>query len=279
MDHEIIQFAHANGFPAGTYKKLFSYLEPKFEIRYLGRHGHNPRFPVTDGWQNLKDELREQIDANFTKPVIGVGHSLGGILHLLLAIEKPELYKQIILLDAPIISRFSSGGIRILKTLRLMDRLSSSKLTKSRRNFWTTKEEALKHFEAKTKFAAFDREVLRDYIEYGTIETPKGYKLFFEPEIEGAIYRTIPHYLPTLKGKLTIPISYIGGADSKEARLAGLSFMRKNFPIEVHFLPGSHLFPFERPGETAEKIISILYEEGRVTTEQEDQRMNEKDQE
>lgn len=258
MSKQIIHFAHANGFPAKTYSKLFSFLEPQFEIRYLERHGHNPDFPVADGWHALKDELRTEIEAKFTSPVIGVGHSLGGILHLLASVESPDLYQQIILLDAPIISRFSSGGIRILKSLNLMDRFSSSRMTKSRRNLWPTKIKAYEHFKAKDKFAAFDDEVLRDYIEYGTAHTPEGVRLLFDPKIEAAIYLNLPHRLPALKGKLIVPVSYIGGTNSREARLAGLSFMQKNFPIDFHFLEGSHLFPFENPQKTAEAIISTV---------------------
>ena len=102
MSKQIIHFAHANGFPAKTYSRLFSFLEPRFELQYLNRHGHNPDFPVTDGWHALRDELRTEIETKFTRPVIGLGHSLGGILHLLVAIEKPDLYTQIVLLDAPI---------------------------------------------------------------------------------------------------------------------------------------------------------------------------------
>lgn len=255
---QIIHFAHANGFPARTYTKLFSFLEPRFDFRYLERHAHDPEFPVTDSWHSLKDELRQSIESDFERPVVGLGHSLGGILHLLVSIENPELYKQIILLDAPIISRSSSGGIRVLKALNLMDRFSNSRMTKTRRNLWKTREEAYEHFKAKPKFAAFDDEVLRDYIDYGTQETEGGFRLFFDPRIEAAIYRNLPHDLPSLKGKITVPVSYIGGAESREARLARLSFMQKNFPIDFHFLPGSHLFPFESPRETAGKIESIM---------------------
>ena len=258
MSKPIIHFAHANGFPAKTYTKLFSFIEPRFEIRYLERHAHDPKFPVTDGWHALKDELRRSIERDFEKPVIGLGHSLGGILHLLVSIENPQLYKQIILLDAPIIGRSSSSGIRVLKVLNLMDRFSSSRMTRSRRNLWKSREEAYAHFKAKPKFAAFDHDVLRDYIEYGTIEIDGGFRLFFDPHVEAAIYRNLPHDLPSLKGKLTVPVAYIGGVDSREARLARLSFMQKNFPIDFHFLPGSHLFPFEIPRETAAKIESII---------------------
>ena len=258
MRKEKIHFSHANGFPAKTYSKLFSFLEPRFELQYLDCHGHNPFFPVTNGWHALKDELRTEIEAKFTKPVIGVGHSLGGILHLLVAVEKPDLYKQIILLDAPIISRFSSNGIRILKTLNLMDRVSPSRMTKTRRNSWPTKTEAYAHFKAKDKFAAFEDEVLRDYIKFGTIEMPEGIRLRFDPQIEAAIYMNLPHDLPLLKGKLIVPTAYIGGSNSREARLARLGFMKKNFPFDFHFLSGSHLFPFEKPQEAAETIISVI---------------------
>lgn len=254
MTKEIIHFAHANGFPAQTYRKIFAFLEKDFEIGFLERHGHNPKFPVSDGWENLRDELSTEIENRYSQAVIGVGHSLGGVLHLLVSFENPELYKQIILLDAPIISRLSSYSLQIFKITKLIDRLSPSKMTRSRRNLWATKQEAFEHFRQKPKFAAFDEEVLRDYIEYGTVQTDKGIELFFSPKIEAKIYRTIPHHLPKFRGKLKIPTVYIGGNRSREGELARLSFMKKHFPIKFLTVEGSHLFPFEKP-EATSKII------------------------
>ncbi len=94
MSKEIIHFAHANGFPAKTYSKLFSYLETRFEVNYIERHGHDLLYPVTDGWAELADELQNSIESLFVKPVIGVGHSLGGILHLLASVKDPRLYNR-----------------------------------------------------------------------------------------------------------------------------------------------------------------------------------------
>ena len=233
-------------------------MKSDFEINYLERHAHNPKFPVTDGWQRLRDELREEIKNRYEKPIIGVGHSLGGILHFLVAIENPELYKQIVLLDAPIISRLSSYGIRFLKLIGQMDKSPLVQTTRFRRTVWETKDEAFEHFKKKEKFAKFDEDILRDYIEYGTIETEKGYELFFTSQAEAKIYHTLPHYLPKLRGKLKVPAAYIGGTHSTEAKMARLSFMRKHFPFEFRFIEGSHLFPFEKPRETAEIIKNIL---------------------
>jgi pimeloyl-ACP methyl ester carboxylesterase len=123
MRKEIIHFAHANGFPARTYNKLFSYLSDAYEINYLERHAHNPKFPVTDGWEFLVDELKSEIEKHYTRKIIGLGHSLGGLLHFLVAVKHPELYKAIVLLDAPVISRLSGMGLKILKRTKLIDKL------------------------------------------------------------------------------------------------------------------------------------------------------------
>ena len=258
MTRQIIHFAHANGFPAKTYSQLFSYLEADYEIGYLERHAHDPKFPVTDGWERLRDELREAIEKRYSQKIVGVGHSLGGILHFLVAVERPELYEAVVLLDAPIISRLSSGGVKILKMLNLLDRFSPSQTTRFRRNLWQSKDEVFEHFKQKEKFAAFDETVLRDYAEYGTTESERGYELFFKPSVEAKIYRALPHNLPKFRGKLKVPAAYIGGTDSQEARMARLSFMRKCFQFEFYFLDGSHLFPLEKPLQTAETIKTAV---------------------
>ncbi len=258
MLKEIIHFAHANGFPAKTYSKLFSYLEEDFEINYLEQHAHNPKFPVADGWERLRDELREELEKRYAQKIIGVGHSLGGVLHLLVAAENPELYKAIILLDAPIISRLSSAGIKFLKKTNLVEKIPLARTTRFRRSFWNTKEEAFEHFRQKEKFVDFDAEVLSDYIEYATTKTENGVKLLFEPKIEAMIYQTLPDNLPKLRKKLKVPVVYIGGTKSREARLARLGFMRNNFDFKFHFMEGSHLFPLEKPKETAEIIKEVL---------------------
>jgi pimeloyl-ACP methyl ester carboxylesterase len=179
-------------------------------------------------------------------------------LHFLAAAEKPELYKAIILLDAPVISPLSSVGIKLLKKMNLMEKFSPARVTKFRRSAWQTKEEAFEHFKKKEKFADFDEDVLRDYVEHGTFETENKVKLFFAPRVEAEIYRTIPHNLPNLRGKLKVPAFYIGGTRSREAKWARLGFMRKHFSFQFYFIEGTHLFPLEKPLETAEIIERII---------------------
>lgn len=91
-------FAHANGFPSATYAKLFEALAPEYRVDHLEMHGHDPRFPVNDNWDNLVDELLHHL-ASLEQPVWGVGHSLGGVLHYHAALRRPELYRGVVMLD------------------------------------------------------------------------------------------------------------------------------------------------------------------------------------
>lgn len=259
MSKEIIHFAHANSFPARTYTKLFSYLSDEFEIGFLERHAHNPKFPVTDGWKYLAKELEAEIQSKYTQPIIGIGHSLGGILHFLVACENPQLYKAIILLDSPLVSRLSGAVLKLSKITRLIYKYSPSRAARFRRNRWQTREEFVEHFKQKTMFSRFDQDVIHDYADFATIQGTNELKLLFEPKIEAKIYRTIPHSFTKFRGKLKIPAFYIGGTMSREARLARLSFMKKNFPFEFHKIEGTHLFPFEKPFETSQMIKNILH--------------------
>ena len=57
MQTNIINFAHANGFPAGSYKTLFDYFPDHFKIIALDKYGHNEQKPINHNWQAQVDEL------------------------------------------------------------------------------------------------------------------------------------------------------------------------------------------------------------------------------
>lgn len=258
MKKPIIHFAHANGFPAKTYKKFFSYLSDDFKIGYLEKHAHNPKFPITNNWKHLKEELKLEIEKRYDQPIIGMGHSFGGVLHLMLAAERSDLYKSIVLLDAMVISRLSSLAIKLLRNSQLFEKRSPAMATRRRRNHFETREDIFEHYQRKEKFAKFDEDVLRDYAEHGFVEKGSGFELFIKPQIEAEIYKTIPDNMPKLKNKINVPTIYIGGKSSLEARLARINFMKRNFPFDFKFIEGTHLFPFEKPQKTAKIVKSFL---------------------
>ncbi|MGL6109478.1 MAG: alpha/beta hydrolase [Rubrivivax sp.] len=74
-----IVFAHANGFPAGTYRVLFQrWRQAGYQVLAPDKFGHDPRFAVSNNWPQLRDQLIHFIDSECAAPVHLVGHSLGG---------------------------------------------------------------------------------------------------------------------------------------------------------------------------------------------------------
>lgn len=258
MSRDILHFSHANGFPAACYRKFFSYLDADFRISSVNAIGHDPAYPVTDGWPHLVAQLIDHVATHCRMPVVGVGHSLGGYLTFMAAVQRPELFKCIILLDAPILGYFKGTAFGMLKRLGLADRVTPARSTRERRRDWSSVEDMVAHFRRRKLFRHFDADCLRDYAELGTVAEGGRVRLLFDPEIEYQIYRSFPHDLVYYGNRLKLPAGFIGGRHSHELRRVGLADTRRGFRVKR--IEGGHLFPFERPQAAAEAVRQLVAE-------------------
>jgi len=253
-----LYFAHANGFPGASYHKLLATLEARFEVGFLPMAGHDPRFPVTDGWPRLVDELVADLQARRRGPAIGVGHSLGGYLTLLAAARHPELMRAVILLDAPLFGGLASGVLRVFKGTWVMDRITPARRTRARRRHFASAAEAERYFRTKPLFRHFDPQCLRDYVEHGTLAEGDRLTLRFDPAVEARIYGTIPHHFGSVARTLRCPAALIAGRQSHVIRQAGLTESRRH--LRVLRIEGTHLFPFEHPLATARALEHLCHD-------------------
>lgn len=260
---ELIHFAHGNGFPALCYKQMLDRLGKRFDYCYIDQVGHDPKFPVSENWHHLVAEIIASVKSQANQPVIAVGHSLGGVISLLAAIEQPELFKAVIMLDSPLIGRFKSSMVRLAKKLGFIDRVTPAYRTMGRRVYWQTHAQVLNYLKSRDLFSTFSEQCLKDYIEYGLVHKKDGYYLRFDRSVEYQIYRTIPHILPQLEGQLTVPATLIYGDKSKVVDRMDVRYMRRYFGVNSFKIKGTHLFPMEHPRVVAEQIIkavdAILY--------------------
>jgi pimeloyl-ACP methyl ester carboxylesterase len=232
-------------------------LQSGFSVSSIDAIGTDPRFPVTEGWPHLVEQLIDFLEREFSgNPVHGVGHSLGGYLHYLAAVRRPELYRAIVLLDAPIIGPFRGSMLGATKRLGIVDRVTPAGATRDRRSSWQTRDEARAHFRSRKLFERFTPECLDDYVGHGLVEDADGFRLKIDPAIEYQIYRTIPHDMMRHLGSLRVPAAFIGGADSDVVRRIRLAGMRPKFTLRK--VPGGHLFPFEHPQQAATSIAQAL---------------------
>ncbi|ARG97328.1 alpha/beta fold hydrolase [Legionella micdadei] len=255
---ELIHFAHGNGFPSPCYRQLLNGLQERYDCCFIDRIGHNPQFPVTENWHFLVDEVINSIKQQTNQPVIAVGHSLGGVLSLLGAIEQPSLFRAVIMLDSPLIGRFKSGMVRLAKALGIIDRVTPAARTRGRREYWQNRDQLIAYLRTRDLFKTFTEDCLQDYIDYGLEKTKDGYLLRFDRHIEYLIYRTIPHQLSEYEGKLSVPAVLIYGDKSSVVDRLDIRYMKKNYNISCYKIKGTHMFPMEYPAQVAKEILIRL---------------------
>ncbi|MDP3349582.1 alpha/beta fold hydrolase [Hydrogenophaga sp.] len=273
----LIVFSHANSFPASTYRVLFKSLRARgHAVRAVDKFGHDPQYPVTSNWPHLVQQL-----ADFAAPEIEthgrgawlVGHSLGGFLSLMCAARHPQLgghtVRGVVLIDSPVLGGWRARTLELIKRAQLVGSVSPGKVSRKRRNTWPDADAAHAHFASKKAFAAWDPQVLQDYIDHGTCDGTdahgKPYRtLDFDREVETAIYNTLPHNLDRLlrRHPLPCPVGFIGGTRSLEMKQVGMAMTHRlvgrNHPERLAMIEGSHLFPMEQPLQTAAAIDTML---------------------
>lgn len=261
-----IVFSHGNSFPASTYRVMLDSLRARgYQVSAIEKYGHDPAYPVTDSWPHLVRQLADfaaqrQQEAG-GQPLWLVGHSLGGILSLMCAARHPELARGVVMLDSPVLGGWRAGAIGVAKHTPLMKRLSPSVVSRKRRHQWDDREAVFQHFRGKKLFAAWDEQVLHDYVNHGTLDAEGTWQLAFDREVESRIYDTLPHNIGTLlrAQPLKCPLAFIGGLQSAEMKqVGGLENTARIAKGRVMMIDGSHLFPMEKPLAAAAAIEASL---------------------
>ncbi|MGA2550609.1 MAG: alpha/beta hydrolase [Burkholderiaceae bacterium] len=256
----LVQFSHANGFPAGSYQTFLGYWPPSLKVRAVERIGVDPTYPITDGWPHLVRQLVEQIEDASEAPIL-VGHSLGGLLSLQAAYRVPKRVRAVILLEAPILNSRRAAIFALAKLVGIETRVTPAGLTQRRRERWPTRADARRHFLDRGVFSQFDPRALDDYIRAGLVDDSQGVSLAIDRTIESNIYRTIPHTLHRLaKRPSIVPFGFIGGRRSREIALAGAALSEQFCEPHFRWIDGTHLFPMEHPEQAAQVIVDLMVE-------------------
>ncbi len=261
----IIHIAHANGFPPEVYAELAAPLTEHHRVVALpARPLWQPSPPHTDfhDWRELADDLIDGLQA--LAPVIGIGHSLGGVTTLLAAIQQPELFSAIILLDPVLFPRTFVWWLAA--TPRWVPKPESPLVRKAlrRKRHWQSKQEAFDRFRSYRIFEKWSDKTLWNYIEgITTHSTDEGIALRYAPEWEARIYETAPR---SVKGwwrwlsDIKTPTLVLQGENTDTFVDASAQLWTKMRPdLAVVTIPDTgHLFPMEASELTAQHILSFI---------------------
>jgi len=250
-----VQFSHANGFPAGSYAYLFELLN-NTKVNFVEKMGHGI-YPLNKNLYNFAEELIDSIEQAHNEPVIGIGHSLGGVVTLLAASKRPDLFKKVIVLDPVLFSKRKRYIVWLLRKIGITDWLGVTKKAKKRRTHFSSLEEVRKVYKQKSLFKRFHPYCFEDYLKYGFTQSEQGIELAFSSKIEADVFRYIQIKIPANLDKLQGVLIY--GNYSDTFWKSDMKWWKRNFSnFEIISFEGGHLFPFEKPKETAKLLDKYI---------------------
>ncbi|MEP0355741.1 MAG: alpha/beta hydrolase [Paraglaciecola sp.] len=256
-----IHFAHANGFPMGSYRRMFDGLGDGIEIFGLPKFAHSPLFPVNTNFENLNLELVHYLENQVRQPVYLVGHSMGAVMSFMVACDRPDLVKGLIMLDPPIVSGLSRILFKTVKLVGQIDRITPASKSKFRCQSWDKDTNLVNYFKDKALFKKFELGCIQDYVSSAIDEKNGRLHLNYDAKIETEVYRNVPHNIHLYSKRLLVPAWIISGEKSELNTPFFLSSFLKNTKVKQHVLSnGGHMFPFEQPTEVAELIKAKILE-------------------
>ncbi|MEO0894801.1 MAG: alpha/beta hydrolase [Bacteroidota bacterium] len=250
-----IQFSHANGMPAKSYSFFFQQFESQ-SFQYVDAFGiHNQGF---HSWYELRDELIADIEKRNNAPIVGMGHSLGAVLTLWAAMKRPDLFSKVIMLDPPLFEKRVRRFLKYLGPLGISEYLVPiAKNARRRRDNFETIQDAFDYWSPKPFFKRFHPSCFKDYVDHSLVQKEDGtYTLFIPKALEARIFGRTASEIGFKKGK--VPVYWVYPENSVVKKEV-IEEYEKQFP-EITFIKveGGHMFPLEKPVETAQLLTKLI---------------------
>lgn len=258
----MVHLAHANGFPPGTYRRIIERLKGACRVvswRTMPlRDGTDPE--AIDGWEPLATDLRHGLRGAGLEGIVGVGHSLGGVISMMAAADDPGLFRALVLLDPVLFTGWLSWGWRLTKALGQGHRFSLVRKARRRRERFDSRAAIVRAWRGRGIFRDWADGVLEDYLEAGFADDADGVRLVYPKAWEARIFRLTPHDAWLFVRRLEIPVLALRGATSDAFRRPAARRVAREARHGVwREVDGtSHFLPMERPDHVSDLILDVV---------------------
>ncbi len=243
-----------------------TFLQPLFHDYHvlapdLPGHGESRWDGLISAWQDLADYYIHILEKNPPqKPMLGMGHSIGGIVMMLMAIQRPDWFGKLILLDPVLLPRpilWIIGGLRLVSMSGIIPIARAAERRKSK---FPSRQAAMDHYSKKAVFANWEPGLLETYVESCIHETDDGsLQLSCSPRLESSIYQSIPANVWSLPPQLQNETLILVGERSDTISQRGVQRLQNLMGNHVvKQIAGGHLFPFEKSVECMSLVKEFL---------------------
>lgn len=244
-----------------------SALSRDFRVLCYSRRFHAPNAPIPpdqpDTFQTHVDDLAALIDHLGTAPTHIVAHSWGGLIALVLATQRPEMCRSLVLIEAPSVTVHLEIPPKPLQLLKLF--LSNPKLAfaiaKLGAGTFGPAEKAFRKGDDKAAIAHFGRGVLGDRAFDGLSE--ERYQQVWDnrgPDRAQALYHGFPDLRNVPLSRVTMPVLLLSGNSSPVVFRRLNDALADRLPNAIHrIIPNaSHIVQEDAPDEVNAQIAGFL---------------------
>mgnify|MGYP003956179773 CR=1 FL=1 len=261
-----IHFIHANGFPPEAYKSLFDLLNNKFSINnFLIEPSNYKKATIKkiSNWTVFQKDFLDSLETN--EKIIGMGHSIGGNIILRSALERPEHFSKIIILDPTLFIPRIIYMWKLTSMLGIQNKFHPwLNASLNRKMVYDNFDDIFKSYRNKPIFSKLDDDNLKLYIKSITKTDNNKIRITISREWEHQIYKTglfADMYIWRNIKNLEIPTLILKAQDSNAFTNSTAKKIDKinNSNIRIITIENtSHLFPFEKPKQVSEKINHFI---------------------
>lgn len=253
-------FAHANGFPPQAYRGLLEELQQVYQIAVIE---HRPLWqpgppPANLSWQQLVTDVIAQLEGSGLGPVVYVGHSLGAVLGLMAACQRPDLFQQLVMVE-PVIFGHRQQWLMTHLPWRFKRRIKLIDKTLRRPRVFPSPEEAFSFHRRSRTLSVLSDDALWDYIQGGFDDLGDQLVMRFPPTWEAVIYGTIPYVWPAIK-QVKVPVVAVRAANSNtlSAKMWKRWGRRRPDHQRLELAESDHLLPLAQPERVVRHLLPLL---------------------
>lgn len=268
----IVLLLHATGFHGRVWDATVRALPGEFTVLApdLPGHGASDPFGPISNWEEFTPPVLDLIDGLKLTGAIAVGHSMGGFTAALSAIERPEAFRALALID-PVMHPPEIAGINRFPGLPGPEAHPVAK----RRDRWPDWRAFQDRFKDREPYSLWRPGILEAYCRHGLRPAPDGdgYVLACAPLLEASVYfNSWRADLLDRLGAIKAPVTVMRARYTERDPLAPTDYLRSTtwaglagyFPDarDVYMPDMTHFIPMQAPEQVAREIEALAARAG-----------------
>ena len=255
----VLHFMPGTAFGCKLYWPFLRRLAVHYDLIWHDIHGHGDS-DVGDrpfaGWRRTVEWAGMAIDALGLsgRRLLGMGHSYGGCMTIILAAQRPSLFESLVLVDPFMVPEKTERQYRQM-VAALVEK------TRQRNPRWPDADAVRRYLASRFMFQDWSEEGIEAFLAFNMDVAADGSGLILKcpPTIEAGVYDDVVDGLWPSVSRLSVPTVILSGDRTVPFFAAGhQEAAAMNARIRWRTVPGGHNYMQERPAPSAAAVLEAI---------------------